>query len=50
VRSARGPLNIAPHREPHTMFDDSSFALRTALATSLGACFGLFLIVVSSLS
>jgi hypothetical protein len=50
VHGARELLNIASHRECHTMFDDMSFAMRTALATSLGACFGLFLIVVSSLS
>lgn len=43
-------LNIASHRESHTMFDDMSFAMRTALATGLGACFGLLLVVVSSLS
>lgn len=32
------------------MFDDMSLAIRTALATSLGACFGLVLVFVSTLS
>ncbi len=50
VHDAAEPLTITSHRESHTMFDDMSFAMRTALATGLGACFGLLLIVVSSLS
>jgi hypothetical protein len=32
------------------MFDDMSLAMRMAVATSLGACFGLLLVFVSILS
>jgi hypothetical protein len=32
------------------MFDDSSFALRAAIASTLGACFGLVIVLLSSLT